>query len=221
VQLAVRAFIDAAHADGGMTVPKGHKHPRQLAVALAARKLQDERERPLRGWLVGHRQIELRAASQLTAVRAKRQTRQQLSHPHAAARKLRSRARGDLQWATREPARSLAPDKLVKAHRKAVMLGHSAFAVSGTHLINERVELLAAGRTCREALMHVMHRQGRADLQQLGGQSIHALRDALSLLIAERTKRRKRALSTLKLILKLLNRAIRRSTHAIHGSARA
>ncbi len=63
--------------------------------------------------------------------------------------------------------------------------------------------------------MHAMHRRGRADLQQLGGQSIHALRDTLSLLIAERTKRRQRALSTLKLILKLLNRAIRRSTHAI------
>lgn len=158
MQLAVRALIDAAHADGGMTVPEGNEHPRQLAVWLAARELQDERERPLGGRLVGHRQIELCAAGQLTAVRAKRQTRQQLSHPHAAARKLRSRARRDLQRATGEPAGSLAPGMLVKAHRKAVMLSHSAFAVSGAHLISERVELLAAGGTRRQALMHGMHR---------------------------------------------------------------
>lgn len=63
--------------------------------------------------------------------------------------------------------------------------------------------------------MHGVDRRRRSYGEQLGGEAVHALGDAIGLLIAERAQTRQHALGPVELVLESLDRAVRRSAHEI------
>lgn len=185
MELAVGPLVDAADARRGVAMPERDEHPYQQVVLRAAGELKDERKRALRRGPVGDRQVQLGAAAQLAAIASERLARQQLAERHARAFKPHAGTGRDLQRMAGEPAYRLAPDLFVKAHRSAVTLATSAFAVGRAHLLDQRLEVVRVGRHGPEPLVRRGDRRRRAELKKLRGEAVHALRHALCLPIGQ------------------------------------
>ena len=106
------------------------------------------------------------------------------------------------------------------ARRGADASPPSAFVVARTHLIGERFEFIRPQRRDAKPLVHGVDEWWRTDLEQLRGETVHALRDATGLLSVEHSQARQRALRPLELMLELRDRIVRRAAHEFNGTGR-
>jgi hypothetical protein len=163
-----------------VAVAEGDEDPDERRVHRT-RELQDERE-----WSFGRRRMatgRYSLAQPASAVPSGPCASHGTTSGSATPRRSPSlRACRDLRRSAREPAHGFAPDGLVETHRQAAMgRAHSAFAVCGAHLIDDGREVLGAGWSRAQALVDNLHGGRRANLHQLGRQTVHAHDNALGL----------------------------------------
>ena len=122
----MRAVIDASNPGTGVASSERDEVPRQLPFNVS-HELQHERECTLRGRAIAQREVKLCAAGKFGLVDPLGIARQERRESHAGAFEFGSRVQRALKRLAREAADSVAPDRLVKAHRQPVRrspLGH-------------------------------------------------------------------------------------------------